>query len=155
MFAYSGMVRTRLAMIGHAASGRSWIAPAISFSRGFPAISNWAVSGKSACAASSELRPSGSHSSAGELKPFPYVSAAVRRPSWNSTDMSLCPRFQRLGAFLGMRFRMRLSPVPGVRSGPMPTPPSPIPRDRPSPPASLWLWQVPHEIFLFPDNILS
>lgn len=57
---YPGILRMRVARIDHAASSRSWTAPMMSFSFGFPAISNSSASGNTACAASGLRGPFGS-----------------------------------------------------------------------------------------------
>ena len=71
MRAYSGIPRTRLAMIGQTASIRSLTAPPTWPSPGSPAISKRDDIGNSVCTASSPDSPSGSHSWAGVLKPLP------------------------------------------------------------------------------------
>ena len=59
-------------------------------------------------------------------------------PSCIKVWISLAPKFQRPGEFLGILFLILLSPTPGVLFLPTPDPPSPIPNDNPSLPPKSW-----------------
>ena len=54
------------------------------------------------------------------------------RPSWRRVFISFAPKFQSPGAFLGIRFLIFEVPKPEFLFLPIPCPPSPIPRERPS-----------------------